>query len=135
MPFTSFICTHKAMNDKIDGVRASAHVDRSSGLQVYRRHCCNHQTSCITAPTLCMMQPQEAIDPVAVQGSHTSHSIFTVVLRGTLFLILKSASIVDSIGENSIFPSSAVASSSNDSICKGLSARIKQSFLNFRNPL
>ena len=53
---------------------------------------------------------------------HTSHSILSVVCSGTLFLILKSASMVDSIGENSILPSSAVASSSKDSTCNKILA-------------
>ena len=58
----------------------------------------------------------------------TSHSTFRVVWRGTLFLILKSASMVDSMGENSIFPSSAVASSSRDSICNHMQIARKPSF-------
>ena len=53
-----------------------------------------------------------------MQNSLTLHSMAKVVQSGTLFLILKSASIVDNMGENSIFPSSAVASSSSDSICR-----------------
>lgn len=53
-----------------------------------------------------------------MRDSLTLHSISRVVLSGTLFLILKSASIVDNIDENSIFPSSAVASSNSDSICR-----------------
>ena len=56
--------------------------------------------------------------PIWLSIVHTSHSILSVVCRGTLFLILKSASMVDSIGENSILPSSAVASSSKDSTCR-----------------